>query len=292
MTSDCSSFSFFSCGAVHDPKRAKAPFGVPDCVVIFERNCPNLLGKPSLHCVFLSLFFFLSSSLSLFPTCLFECILIIHHRLYPDTSQNTINIHFRTPSSLHSQWTGVIRLRIRILLNILKHKLRTIINLYCETTTCILLLPSRIPLTWLNSPLHIHSMRQPHPICTMVGLRDVSHVDTRQVSSLFVPLLRAHSIIHITIIARKVKLHRGHLVLDCPVPTRYLQAVPIKDTKEFTHMRYTAATCDPAEFVSDGYTLRQQLLERHTELFIVLTMYNASISQKEAGEKGRIVYSI
>ncbi|KAI7884570.1 chitin synthase 2 [Lichtheimia hyalospora FSU 10163] len=73
---------------------------------------------------------------------------------------------------------------------------------------------------------------------------------------------------------RKVKLHRGHLVLDCPVPSRLLQAVPAKDYKEFTNMRYTAATCDPSEFVSDGYNLRQQLLERSTELFIVLTMYN------------------
>ncbi|KAI9496241.1 chitin synthase 1 [Zychaea mexicana] len=73
---------------------------------------------------------------------------------------------------------------------------------------------------------------------------------------------------------RKVKLTRGNLVLDCPVPTRYLQAVPIKESKEFTHMRYTAATCDPKDFATSGYTLRQQLLERQTELFIVLTMYN------------------
>ncbi|KAI9248781.1 chitin synthase 1 [Phascolomyces articulosus] len=73
---------------------------------------------------------------------------------------------------------------------------------------------------------------------------------------------------------RKVKLTRGNLVLDCPVPTRYLQAVPIKEGKEFTHMRYTAATCDPKDFASSNYTLRQQLLERQTELFIVLTMYN------------------
>ncbi|KAI9486061.1 MAG: chitin synthase 1 [Benjaminiella poitrasii] len=73
---------------------------------------------------------------------------------------------------------------------------------------------------------------------------------------------------------KRVKLTRGNLVLDCPVPTRYLQAVPIKDTKEFTHMRYTAATCDPKDFASEGYTLRQQLLGRETELFIVLTMYN------------------
>ncbi|KAL9548850.1 Chitin synthase, class 1 [Mucor bainieri] len=73
---------------------------------------------------------------------------------------------------------------------------------------------------------------------------------------------------------KKVKLTRGNLVLDCPVPSRYLQSVPIKDTKEFTHMRYTAATCDPKDFASEGYTLRQQLLGRETELFIVLTMYN------------------
>ncbi|CAO3637942.1 unnamed protein product [Cunninghamella blakesleeana] len=73
---------------------------------------------------------------------------------------------------------------------------------------------------------------------------------------------------------RKVKLTRGNLVLDCPVPTRYLQSVPLKDNKEFTHMRYTAATCDPKDFGAEGYTLRQQLLKRDTELFIVLTMYN------------------
>lgn len=76
-----------------------------------------------------------------------------------------------------------------------------------------------------------------------------------------------------------MKLTRGNLVLDCPVPPRYLQAVPIKDSKEFTHMRYTAATCDPSEFASQGYTLRPQLMERKTELFIVLTMYNVSCLQ-------------
>ncbi|CAO3669386.1 unnamed protein product [Umbelopsis vinacea] len=51
------------------------------------------------------------------------------------------------------------------------------------------------------------------------------------------------------------------------------QAVPRKDGKEFTHMRYTAATCDPSEFAKD-YTLRQALLGRSTELFIAITMYN------------------
>lgn len=45
---------------------------------------------------------------------------------------------------------------------------------------------------------------------------------------------------------------------------------------EFTHMRYSAATCDPSEFFEERFTLRQQLFAkpRHTELFIVVTMYN------------------
>ncbi|OAD80919.1 glycosyltransferase family 2 protein [Phycomyces blakesleeanus NRRL 1555(-)] len=73
---------------------------------------------------------------------------------------------------------------------------------------------------------------------------------------------------------RKVKLTRGNLVLDNPVPTKYLQSLPIKEGEEFTHMRYTAATCDPADFESEKYLLRQNLSGRDTELFIVLTMYN------------------
>jgi chitin synthase len=77
---------------------------------------------------------------------------------------------------------------------------------------------------------------------------------------------------------KRVELVRGNLVLDCPCPTRLLQAVPRKDGKEFTHMRYTAATCDPSEFAKD-YTLRQALLGRSTELFIAITMYNVRLTQ-------------
>ncbi|KAI8098633.1 chitin synthase 1 [Halteromyces radiatus] len=73
---------------------------------------------------------------------------------------------------------------------------------------------------------------------------------------------------------RKVKLTGGNLVLENPVPTKYLQYVQRRDAHEFTHMRYTAATCDPAKFVAEKYQLRQQLMNRQTELFIVLTMYN------------------
>jgi chitin synthase len=78
---------------------------------------------------------------------------------------------------------------------------------------------------------------------------------------------------------KEVQLFNGNLVLDCPIPPRLLNQIqhaqpPERD--EFTHMRYSAATCDPSEFYSERFTLRQKLFAkpRHTELFIVVTMYN------------------
>ncbi|KAG0181734.1 Chitin synthase, class 2 [Apophysomyces sp. BC1021] len=75
---------------------------------------------------------------------------------------------------------------------------------------------------------------------------------------------------------KKVALFRGNLVLDCPVPTRLLDASARKD-KEFCQMRYSAVTCDPDDFAYSGYTLRPQLMNRQTELFIVMTMYNVVV---------------
>jgi chitin synthase len=43
---------------------------------------------------------------------------------------------------------------------------------------------------------------------------------------------------------KRVELYHGNLVLDCKVPTKLLAMCPRKDEREFTHMRYTAATCD------------------------------------------------
>jgi chitin synthase len=42
-------------------------------------------------------------------------------------------------------------------------------------------------------------------------------------------------------------------------------------------MRYSAATCDPNDFMADGFSLRQVLYDppRRTELFIVITVHNA-----------------
>lgn len=78
---------------------------------------------------------------------------------------------------------------------------------------------------------------------------------------------------------KEVQLFKGNLVLDCPIPPRLLNQVPHAqppERDEFTHMRYSAATCDPADFDADRFTLRQKLFAkpRHTELFIVVTMYN------------------
>jgi hypothetical protein len=72
---------------------------------------------------------------------------------------------------------------------------------------------------------------------------------------------------------RQVQLVQGNLVLDNPVPSKLTSFLPRREA-EFTHMRYTAATCDPDDFVNDGYTLRPALFGRETQLFIVVTMYN------------------
>jgi chitin synthase len=72
---------------------------------------------------------------------------------------------------------------------------------------------------------------------------------------------------------KHVELFRGNLVLDVPVPSHIIPASK-HDVEEMSKMRYTAATCDPDEFKAMRYSLRPYLMGRHTELFIVMTMYN------------------
>lgn len=82
---------------------------------------------------------------------------------------------------------------------------------------------------------------------------------------------------------RKVKLQHGSVLsVDHPVPSAIQNSVQAKyrndlesGSEEFTHMRYTAATCDPDDFtLKNGYNLRPAMYNRHTELLIAITYYN------------------
>ncbi|TGZ76561.1 hypothetical protein EX30DRAFT_324544 [Ascodesmis nigricans] len=82
---------------------------------------------------------------------------------------------------------------------------------------------------------------------------------------------------------RKIRLQQQVLSIDYPVPSAIQNAVQSKyrhadvegGSEEFTHMRYTAATCDPDDFtLKNGYNLRPSMYNRHTELLIAITYYN------------------
>ncbi|RSH88762.1 Chitin synthase, class 2 [Saitozyma podzolica] len=80
---------------------------------------------------------------------------------------------------------------------------------------------------------------------------------------------------------RRVKLTRqGHWINEYAVPTAVSSVVEAKwigskPTSEFTHMRYTAATCDPDDFTPEnGWNLRVNQYNRETELLIAVTSYN------------------
>ncbi|OJJ40041.1 hypothetical protein ASPWEDRAFT_189665 [Aspergillus wentii DTO 134E9] len=82
---------------------------------------------------------------------------------------------------------------------------------------------------------------------------------------------------------RKIKLVQGSVLsVDYPVPSAIQNAIQPEYreaeegfSEEFTHMRYTAATCDPDEFtLRNGYNLRPAMYNRHTELLIAITYYN------------------
>ena len=81
-------------------------------------------------------------------------------------------------------------------------------------------------------------------------------------------------------LTRKVKLVQGSVLsADYPVPSAIQNAIQAKyrndlesGSEEFTHMRYTAATCDPNDFtLKNGYNLRPAMYNRHTELLIAIT---------------------
>ncbi|KAG8983152.1 Chitin synthase, class 2, partial [Tulasnella sp. 427] len=80
-------------------------------------------------------------------------------------------------------------------------------------------------------------------------------------------------------VTKKVQLTQGNFIAEYAVPTAVRNAIEAKyitgNSKEFTHMRYTAATVDPDDFsTANGYSLRVAEYGRHTELLIAVTSYN------------------
>ncbi|KAF9970998.1 Chitin synthase, class 2 [Actinomortierella ambigua] len=82
--------------------------------------------------------------------------------------------------------------------------------------------------------------------------------------------------IHYFFKPKKVKLTDGNLVLDTPVPTRYLAAVEHQTETEFRELRYMAVTCDADLVVSKQYKLRTARPDRPIELAICLTVCKES----------------
>ncbi|OCH87189.1 glycosyltransferase family 2 protein [Obba rivulosa] len=74
----------------------------------------------------------------------------------------------------------------------------------------------------------------------------------------------------------------GNFVFDRKIPAKLrekcpqIMVMPQIAENEFTHVRYSAATCEPDQFEAKGFTLRQKLpaYARPTKLFIVVTMFN------------------
>ncbi|KAG1874478.1 glycosyltransferase family 2 protein [Suillus subalutaceus] len=80
-------------------------------------------------------------------------------------------------------------------------------------------------------------------------------------------------------VTRKVKLTKGNFITEYPVPTPVHSAIEAKyaatNTTEFSHMRYSAATCDPDDFTeANGWSLRTKIYGRQTDLLIAVTSYN------------------
>lgn len=102
----------------------------------------------------------------------------------------------------------------------------------------------------------------------------LSEVSGDTVSGIYQAPLKTQPRRHKSMARREVKLVRGNLVLDCPVPTKLYQLLPRRDHDEFTYMRYTAATTDPDNFCEAGFNLRPANYSRETQLCICITMYN------------------
>ena len=94
-------------------------------------------------------------------------------------------------------------------------------------------------------------------------------IHSRASSSTFSPHLppRGNTIFHIRPVVSK-------FVVQAPVSRSILKEAEFTENEEFTHLQYTAVTCEPEEFVSLGYKLRTLRYKRKIKIALVMTMYN------------------
>ena len=83
------------------------------------------------------------------------------------------------------------------------------------------------------------------------------------------------------------------VVARYPVPRPVSNAVEAKwkeksNTTEFTHMRYSAVTCDPDDFTREnGWSLRTSDYGRETELLIAVTSCELGFEERRgSGDAG------
>ncbi|KAK5652661.1 hypothetical protein OQA88_10255 [Cercophora sp. LCS_1] len=68
-------------------------------------------------------------------------------------------------------------------------------------------------------------------------------------------------------------LFHGNLVIDIGLPQEVLDKFPHGERDEFTHVRYTAVTCDPQAFETRGYSLRASLFSKPRSTDILLSVF-------------------
>ncbi|KAF8623755.1 hypothetical protein AX15_006198 [Amanita polypyramis BW_CC] len=129
-----------------------------------------------------------------------------------------------------------------------------------------------------NFPASDQPYRSPLPRATFVGPRGY-RIDGIPTASLDTSLSWSRRQRIERGVTRKVKLTHGNFIAEYPAPTAIHNAIEKRysstSTTEFSHMRYTAATCDPDDFTaSNGWSLRTKLYNRETELLIAVTSYN------------------
>jgi chitin synthase len=71
-------------------------------------------------------------------------------------------------------------------------------------------------------------------------------------------------------VVKQIPLSNGNLIMDVAVPKGVVPTAAGlgAEKEEITKMRYSAATCDPDDFMRRKFTLRPYLYGRRTELFV------------------------